>query len=402
MRKNSLPHLLYQILFIFIVLIATPIMINAASGAPVKLSGSKTTINVGETVTIFVDFSNQNYYYRFSLTNSNNDVLSFSNNTIYVENSVAGNPMKFTVKGIKPGSSTIRVKDIDSANYNTEKFAPAYGSLTINVVAKSTSKPQPPQIDNTERDKQQPTKSPEELEQEELARRMKTPLIKEIKLISNSTRLKGQLLETIEPTSEKFDYSALLGRNINNITLDIKTIKDDVKLHYDKNVSFQEGKDSLEITIKASQDKLEQNYKLKLEKPQDAKFAINDGPRKLNLMVDNYLDKSMEDLGFEKVLMDGNNPSKGFNYLMNKQRFLVGVDSEDRVFIYLDEKSGPLREVFLVSDKNNKVSILVNETLPEDDIRTFMESEYENHQITISPLLTDLDPSLEFNNKIGG
>lgn len=382
-----------------------PLITMAAKGAPVKLSSSKTKITVGDKATIYVDFSNQNYYYRFQLGNSNNGVLSFSNNTTYVENSPAGSPKSFTVTAKKPGKSTISVKDIDSANYDTEKPAPAYGSLTIEVVEKTTkpkpkpSTPKPPQLDNTEQEK----KTLEELEKEELAKRMKTPLIKEIDIISNSERLKGKSLLLIKPESQKFEYSGDLPGNIDNISLKVNAIKDDVKLEYQPDISIGKDKDSIEIVIKASQDKLVQEFKIRLKTPEKSAFQVSDGNKKLQQIVDPYMDKAMEELGFDKVFINTENPSLGFYYTIDKKNYIIAVDEENNGYIYLlDEKNNPIREVFLVSNKDKEVFMLINEILEEDDGRLLRGKPYEELEISISRNITDSDPTVQFNNKING
>lgn len=311
----------------------------------------------------------------------------------------------------KVGKQTITVK-LDISDSNANLISVPEKKVTVNVVEKPKApkpkpeKPQsrPPQIDDTEREKaqSQQQKTPEELEREELERRMKTPLIKEIKILSNSERLKGEVLNTIEPESEKFEYSAVLPWNIEDVSLDIRTIKDDVKLDYSKDVSFDPDKDTLEVVIKATQDKLKQEFKLTLRKPEESKFVLKDGSRNLRQIVDSYLDKSMEDLGFEKVLIDKNDPSLGFYYLLNNQRFFVGVEGSQGAVYLIDDKFQPIREVFLVSNKDKQVSILVNEVLDIEDERTFLDNEYEEHEIVISQLLTDLDPSIKFNNLVGG
>ena len=403
--KTKRCSLFKLIALIMVISICMPLITMAAKGAPVKLSSSKTKITVGDKATIYVDFSNQNYYYRFQLVNSNNGVLSFSNNTTYVENSPAGSPKSFTVTAKKPGKSTISVKDIDSANYDTEKPAPAYGSLTIEVVEKTTkpkpkpSTPKPPQLDNTEQEK----KTLEELEKEELAKRMKTPLIKEIDIISNSERLKGKSILSIKPESQKFEYSGELPGNIDNISLKISTIKDDVELEYQPNITIEKDKDSIEFVIKATQDKLVQEFKITLKKPEKSNFQIKEGNKALELIVDPYMDKAMEELGFEKVFINEEDPALGFYFSLDKKNYIIAADKENNGYIYLlDEKNNPVKEVFLVSNKDKKVFMLVNEVLGENDKRLLKGNPYEEQEITISKLLTDSDPTIKFNNKING
>ena len=260
-------------------------------------------------------------------------------------------------------------------------------------------------MDQTEKDKQEPKppqKTPEEIEREKLEERMKTPLIREIGIVSASERLKGVLLETIEPESEKFDYSVTLPRNINDIKLEVRSAQENVEFTYDELVTIEEGKDSLEVVIKAKQDKLEQEFKILLKRPEEAGFVIDRDGKQLKLIVDPYLDKGMAALGFEKMFFSNDDESLGFYYALNGQNFVITADGDNNAYTYLlDGELKPAREVFLVSTSANEVSFLVNEVLEAEE-RLLNENPYEEHEIEISKTLTDLDPSIKFNNKVGG
>lgn len=375
------------------------VFVNTVGAAQkVNISVSNHTIEVGQSIDLKFNYDVNKYELFFNVVANNKNVSL--NNTSYYQGA------NIKAKGEKPGKTTFTIKGTDGVGVNGDDIfdALAQGSFTITVVEKSASKPKtntpkPPQLDNTEEEK----KTAEELEKEELEKRMKTPLIKEIDVISNSERLKGKSLLSFKPESQKFEYSGDLPRNIDKINLKINTIKDDVKLDYPQNITIDKGKDSVEFVIKATQDKLVQEFKIELKTPEKSSFQIKDGTRKLELLVDPYLDTAMEELGFEKGFINKEEPSKGFYYTMDKNNYIIAADEENNGYVYLlDEKNNPVQEVFLVSNKDNKVSMLVNKTLEEGDERLLNENSYNEHEITISKLLTDIDPTIQFNNKING
>ena len=126
----------------------------------------------------------------------------------------------------------------------------------------------------------------------------------------------------------------------------------------------RQDKDSIEFVIKATQDKLVQEFKITLKKPEKSNFQIKEGNKALELIVDPYMDKAMEELGFEKVFINEEDPALGFYFSLDKKNYIIAADKENNGYIYLlDEKNNPVKEVFLVSNKDKKVFMLVNEVL---------------------------------------
>ncbi len=389
------------IIFTVLIMLLSTITVYASSGKASVTSN----LTVGQTGSIKLSASAPGGFFQGSVSVADKSVIKVSSTTIFADTGTSdkANPSQtISFTALKAGKTTVTVK-FEGESLAGDRFS--YNkTFTVNVAGKSASKPKqstpkPPQIDNTEQEK----KTLEQIEKEELANRMKTPLIKEIDVISNSERLKGKSLLLIKPESEKFEYSGELPRNIDKISLKISTIKDDVVLDYPQDITIDQGKGSVEFVIKATQDKLVQEFKIKLTTPEDSKFQINDGTRKLELMVDPYLDTVMEELGFTKVFINKEEPSQGFYYTMDKKNYAVAVDEENNAYVYLlDEKNNPIKEVFLVSNKDKQVFILVNETLDEVDQTLLKGNPYEEQEITISKLLTDLDPTIKFNNRING
>ncbi len=393
---NKKRKITYMILFL--ILIILPINVYAAS---ISSSINKTSIEVGGTAVITVSVSDSKGMLQLKVSNSPNVKVS-DKDIVSMENKV-----QIKVTGVSAGKGSVTISGFGAVD--AENRLNINKTYNITVSNKSTSKPKPPtskpstpkapQLDNTEQEK----KTVEELEKEELAQRMKTPLIKEIDIISNSQRLKGKSILSIKPESQKFEYSGELPGNIDNISLKISTIKDDVELEYQPNITIEKDKDSIEFVIKATQDKLVQEFKITLKKPEKSNFQIKEGNKALELIVDPYMDKAMEELGFEKVFINEEDPALGFYFSLDKKNYIIAADKENNGYIYLlDEKNNPVKEVFLVSNKDKKVFMLVNEVLGENDKRLLKGNPYEEQEITISKLLTDSDPTIKFNNKING
>lgn len=369
---------------------ATTVYVNERASVPISVSWSKPgagfyKLSTGQNGTVGNPLSGDY-------------VTSFSTNAVFTPNSVGTQKITLTLDISDSGANIISVPaktiEVKVVNKPAPKPAPA------------KPKPSAPVIDNTEKEKQEqkaPEKTAEEIEREELAERMKTPLIREIGIVSNSERLNGEKLNTIEPESEKFEYSAVLPRNVNEIKLEIRPSQEDVELIFDEIVSIEEGQDSVELVIKAVQDKLEQEFTLVLSKPEESKFVMERDTKQLRLIVDPYLDEAMTGLGFEKNLINTEDASLGFYFTNNDQDFVIVADDENNAYTYLlDEEKNPTREVFLVTNNDNEVSMLVNEVLGENDGRLFNENGYEDHEIEISQNLTSIDPTIKFNNIIGG
>lgn len=400
MRKNSLKRIIISL--IFIMLVSTTVAYASGSASVTS------SLTVGQTGSIKLSAKAPGGFFQGSVSVSDSSIIELNKNEVWADtgDSETANPSQtISFNALKPGTANI-VVEFRGENLAGDGFS--YNkTFTVTVKEKPVSpKPQTnPKVDQTEKDKQipkPPQKTPEELEREQLEERMKTPLIREIGIVSASERLKGVLLETIEPESEKFDYSVTLPRNINDIKLEVRSAQENVEFTYDELVTIEEGKDSLEVVIKAKQDKLEQEFKILLKRPEEAGFVIDRDGKQLKLIVDPYLDKGMAALGFEKMFFSNDDESLGFYYALNGQNFVITADGDNNAYTYLlDGELKPAREVFLVSTSANEVSFLVNEVLEAEE-RLLNENPYEEHEIEISKTLTDLDPSIKFNNKVGG
>lgn len=400
MKKNNRIRI---ILCAILILILSTTMVHASGSASVTSS-----LTVGQTGSITMSAKAPGGGFSGSVSVSDSSIIKLNKNEVWADTgpSETANPSEtISFTALKPGTANI-VVEFRGENLAGDRFSYSK-TFTVTVKEKPVSpKPQTnPKVDQTEKDKQipkPPQKTPEELEREQLEERMKTPLIREIGIVSASERLKGVLLETIEPESEKFDYSVTLPRNINDIKLEVRSAQENVEFTYDELVTIEEGKDSLEVVIKAKQDKLEQEFKILLKRPEEAGFVIDRDGKQLKLIVDPYLDKGMAALGFEKMFFSNDDESLGFYYALNGQNFVITADGDNNAYTYLlDGELKPAREVFLVSTSANEVSFLVNEVLEAEE-RLLNENPYEEHEIEISKTLTDLDPSIKFNNKVGG
>ncbi len=383
-------------ILVVLMLLLSVSVVYASSGQATVTSN----LTVGQKGSIKISAKAPGGFFQGTVSVGDNSVIKVDSTRIWADSgeSQTANPSQtISLTGLKVGKSTVKV-DFKGESLSGEKFS-FNKTFTVNVTAKATTLPKAPQLDDTEREK----KEAEKKLKEELAKRMKTPLITDIEIISNSDRLSGEKVGEIKPESEKFNYETSLPRNIDNIKLKVSTIKDDVEIKYDENLVFKPGEDSLEFVIKATQDRLEQEFKIKLNKPEKSTFLPSKDGKTYELIVDSLLDKSMEDLGFEKILMNEEDPSAGFYYSLDSNNYILAIDKENKGYVFLiDEKNNIVKEVLLVSNPKNKASILVNEVLPEDDSRLLNSNEYIEHEVEISKLITDLDKSIEFNNKING
>lgn len=365
------------------------------SSIPINQAFANTTVYLNEKakvpITIQLGKAGAGFY---SLSTGQKGAVGDPINDKYVSSFTANAEFTPTSLGNYKITLTLDVADSSANPINV-----AAKTVTVNVVNRPASpKPKPPVIDDTEREKIEADKKLKE----ELEKRMKTPVITGIELISNSDRLRGEKIGEIETEAEKFDYTYVLPRNIDNIKFRITTIKDDVELEFNENIILEKDKDDLELVIKATQDKLKQEFKIKFSKSQESKFSFIEGGKVYEQISDSLLDKSMEDLGFEKTLINKEDPSEGFYYLLDNNRYIVVTDEENKGYIFLlDERNNKVREVLLVSNAKNKVSILVNETLEEDD-RLLKTNGYEDHEFEFSNLITDIDKGIEFKNTIKG
>src|SRR5690625_4359244 len=234
-------------LILLLMIIALPLQVY---GDSVSSSINKTSIEVGSKAIITVSVPSKNGMLQFDVSYSSNLRVSGADMEGTKVVAMTDGKTQLVVEGIKAGKGTVTISGFGAVDL--ENRLPFNRTFSINVVEKPKApkpkpekpQPRPPQIDDTEREKaqSQQQKTPEELEREELERRMKTPLIKEIKILSNSERLKGEVLNTIEPELEKFEYSITLPWNIDQVALDISTIKEDVKLDYEKEVTLDPDK----------------------------------------------------------------------------------------------------------------------------------------------------------------
>lgn len=395
-QKNIFKLLLLVMMFISVFANFTKVEAATASS-----SMSKTTFTEGQTATLTLKISDPNGMIEATITSTG--VIRVDGSTSITVQSMT-NTATVTVSAVGQGTGKVMVNgfgvdtDMNKQSLNKE--------FNITVSPKTTSGGS-----NNNSGGNTGTYNPEmpkgeteaEKKARELAERQKKPLIENISIISESTRLKGETLLEDKPSESKFDYAFELPRGVDAFKLDLVPIADDVVLEYTQMYKLDAGHDKVEIVVRASQDEVEQEFKITVKKAPESKAVYTVGQGSYRFLNDELLDKVISKYGFEVVYFDEDVDKTDYYYQYGENKLvLVYGDNGEGKWLLIDGNRNVLNEVLIVVDGEDKVTLLIDKVLEEDDKRTYGGRRYGPIVVLVDNDFYNLDYGLNFATDIKG
>ncbi len=386
---------------IFLLSIIFTLSTAKVSAAAFSVSSSASTVSPGGTFNVNISFPGEG---KFSVAVSNGTITS-SSSFWYPDTK------QVTVKAGNSGTVKVTVTAVDITNSNTlEQIENQSVSVSVNIKQSTNSGGNTGGSDNTgggNTGTYNPEMPKGETEAEkkarELAERQKKPLIENISIISESTRLKGETLLEDNPSESKFDYAFELPRGVDAFKLDLVPIADDVVLEYTQMYKLDAGHDKVEIVVRASQDEVEQEFKITVKKAPESKAVYTVGQGSYRFLNDELLDKVISKYGFEVVYFDEDVDKTDYYYRYGESKLvLVYGDNGEGKWLLIDGNRNVLNEVLIVVDGEDKVTLLVDKVLEEDDKRTYGGRRYGPIVVPVDNDFYNLDYGLNFATDIKG
>ena len=396
-----------RILVMMMLFVLIPLRVEAATASIT----SSLNIVVGKKGTISIKSDAPGGMIQGTITGGNSKIALLEGKTDFlVDTGMDENKSpsySVSVKGISAGTTTFIVK-VEGQDIKGNRFSKDQ-EVKVTVKNASTPKPDPnpitpPKLDNTEEDKKNPpSKTEEQIAAEKLAERQKKPLIKDFDVVSKSDRYKDEVLKTQATEHNLFNYRYVLPRNVESFALDIRGIDDSVSLTYDKEHTFEVGKNSIEVAVKAVQDKVTQDFNIIIEKPLEVNFDVEFEGSTYSLVEDSQLNTQMEKFGFKRMAIDPLNDASGsyFEVEGNKVLFTANDSNEARWFV-TNEEFKPVKEVVLAGADEVKPIFLVNEVLAEDDKRKLNNNSFEAITVSVPESIKNMDTTLKYKDSING
>lgn len=392
---------------IVVALILISLQINSfrvfAASANVSISiPSQVTVGVPFNVTVSYS-GTENTLWEVKVTSTAGDNRFYEDYNGYEGKRSGSKTFQTTINS--PGKYTFSVTTAGSMGYDSEEYLTATASAQITVVEKSSSGSDNTGGGNTGTYNPEMPKGETEAEKKarELAERQKKPLIENISIISESTRLKGETLLEDKPSENKFDYAFELPRGVDAFKLDLVPIADDVVLEYTQMYKLDAGHDKVEIVVRASQDEVEQEFKITVKKAPESKAVYTVGQGSYRFLNDELLDKVISKYGFEVVYFDEDVDKTDYYYQYGENKLvLVYGDNGEGKWLLIDGNRNVLNEVLIVVDGEDKVTLLVDKVLEEDDKRTYGGRRYGPIVVPVDNDFYNLDYGLNFATDIKG
>ncbi|NMA74674.1 MAG: hypothetical protein GX963_11045, partial [Bacteroidales bacterium] len=282
---------LLKSLILFAMLIITIPIVNAQPNVSISAPSS---VKVGETVKVTVSVSdpNQNYSVKLNISASGaargSDILlsdggnssktltltpsSTGSINISVNGDWAQNAPPFTESTYKNGKTITVVSSSNSSNSG--------GSSTPSRPGTGEGLGTGSYNSDVPKDETVNKETEEERKARELEERKKVPLIKSIKVYSESERLKGEVVSEVNTEDSKFEYGFTLPRGVDAFKLDLTPLNDKVKLDYKQMYKLDAGHDKVDIIVKATDGEISQEFKFQVKKSAESKVAYSFGDRK--------------------------------------------------------------------------------------------------------------------------
>ena len=404
-NKSVYKSKIFTYALIVIVFSLNIISVNAASASS---SMSSTSFNVGESATLNLYINDPQGM--IEATVKTTGVLRVNGSTTYkVAESVNSVSLKITATGVGSGQVIVDgfALDLNMDDYSLSR------TFNIKVNPKPTAKPSNPGTgqglgtgsynSDVPKDETVNKETDEERKARELEERKKVPLIKNVKVSSESNRLKGEVVSELNTEDSKFEYGFTLPRGVDAFKLDLTPLNDKVKLDYKQMYKLDAGHDKVDIIVKATDGEISQEFKFQVKKSAESKVAYSFGDRKYTLFNDEILNKNLKEYGFEYKKIENAKDAFDHYFEFNGNRFVLVVDDENNAkWLMIDEKKNVIDEVFIVSDKDKNVTVLVNEMLNEEDDRTYGGNRYEKLEVSLAKDFTDFGFDFVFNNEVYG
>ena len=240
-------------------------------------------------------------------------------------------------------------------------------------------------------------KEEEEQKKEELEAAKKVPLVSSINVISDSDKLKGEVLTEIKTEADKFDYEYTLPRRVDAFKLDLKS---DATLDYVKDHKFAEGENEKKIAVKAKNEDFDQTINVVIKRNVDKFVERKVGDKSLAVYDDELLDKLMADKGFErKTFKDGDVEIAFFS--KGKVNIQLLVDDKNQAQWYLlNDKNQPVEPLAMYLGKDGAV-LFILEAKEEMRKETLHGKKYETKSRDLGKEFANIDKELKIENKYG-
>ena len=373
------------------------------------------TIYVGEQGYISINTNAPGGFFQSNISVKSGSTASINGkNTLLVDTGMdekASPSGSYLIKGVSEGVTVFSVS-VEGSDLNGNKFS---DTKTITVTVKNRPPISRPNNENSSSQTGQGLddgaynsdlpkgESEEERKARELEERKKVPLIKNVKISSESNRLKGEVVSELNTEDSKFEYGFTLPRGVDAFKLDLTPLNDKVKLDYKQMYKLDAGHDKVDIIVKATDGEISQEFKFQVKKSAESKVAYSFGDRKYTLFNDEILNKNLKEYGFEYKKIENAKDAFDHYFEFNGNRFVLVVDDENNAkWLMIDEKKNVIDEVFIVSDKDKNVTVLVNEVLDEEDDRTYGGNRYEKLEVSLAKDFTDFGFDFVFNNEVYG
>lgn len=313
------------------------------------------------------------------------------------------------------GSYTVSADTGKSTEMAQNKGVSANTSRTFKVISRSADtsgnkpadKPNIPTNDGKENTTTQKTeaqlaaekKAREEAEAERekaaLEEAKLTPLFSEINIVSNSEKMKGDVLTTVKSEKSKFDYAFTLPKRIDSFKLDLKAVEG-ATLTYDKEHTIEEGKDSIVVPVKAVSGEISQDFKITISRNSDKPVMLKVGDNDLTVYDDELLDEAMKSFEFEKKTFEQGEEKVPY-FTKGSMSLVLLLEDDLAVWHSLDKKMKVENAGVLYIDESNN-ALFILEAGEEATLEQLYGNKYSEKTLEINEALVSVDSKLKFKD----
>ena len=228
----------------------------------------------------------------------------------------------------------------------------------------------------------------------------KTSLVNGIKITSNSLKMYGEVLNTLTPEVDKWDYAYTLPKRVDKVFLDVSASDPSTTLTFDKELDFKElGANEHVFEIRASLGDVQQTIKYTIRKDVSEPATLSFKEANVSLFEDEVLDKFMtESAGFTRMVYQ-DATGREVSYFARGSLKLQAIVNESKKasWVMLDENNMPMREVVVLFDGASRPFVIYN--APEAIAnRTVQGESYRDDVFVVQDVLNKIDDSLTWTN----
>lgn len=383
-------------------------VIEAASGN-ISISGNS-NVEVGSEFTITVSYSaSEDSVYDFTVSGSGS-ISGGGKHTADTKGSVS---FKFKANSTGPGTITVS----GNGAIITPPFSKFVlsGSKTINVNAPYVPPVKTPEQIAAEKaaaEKAEAAKKAaaekaeaerkEAEEKERLASLERTPMFKNIEIVSNSVKQKDQVVGTIATEESVFEYEYTLPKRVNEFNLSLTGENENAVLTYEVSHKLEEEENEKVIEFYTTEADIVQNYKLTVKRDLTEDVVVKVDDSEFTVYIDKLLNTRMEELGFTINPIDINGLTTQ-TYSLGDVKIQLLVDKDDNAKWYvLDENNLPKEEVVLLLNEDKKPFFVVESTDEELLKKTLHGEKYTGHSNEGNTFFTEIDAGLKFKSDFSG